>query len=298
MTEKLIGVIGMTLVFNTPYRAVTIAIEAISANRRRTGDRLAEALPRKMLTPIADSTSTNRSIAVLIVVTASSPVAVASLPGADQSTPTERGDYLRLCRNLNVLNPTGWHRNRNTILTQPVQMQLDRFTDSLLGLSERGTGRNAPRQVRYVCREVRTSFFYNNSVAHADPLSAESRLLQDTVERARSQMITWFAWHGHPAWLVRVLVLAMATAGDNEIPAIFLENPQHLGDLHHRRLVFEKCTQRPANPGNSPDSGLKVPDLFPHFSPGPYYRDFPCAAKNFQITVSSIHRRTRRIAPA
>jgi hypothetical protein len=56
MTEKLIGVIGMTLVFNTPYRAVTIAIEAISANRRRTGDRLAEALPRKMLTPIADST--------------------------------------------------------------------------------------------------------------------------------------------------------------------------------------------------------------------------------------------------
>jgi hypothetical protein len=82
MTEKLIGVIGKSLAFSTTRSAIATAREKTNADHRRAGFRLADEVPRKQLTAIADNTAIARRIAVPIVVMASCMSARGRLPHA------------------------------------------------------------------------------------------------------------------------------------------------------------------------------------------------------------------------
>ena len=57
-------------------------------------------------------------------------------------------------------------------------------------------------------------------------------MLEDTVLRARGQIIAWLTRNCHPPRLGRVLELAMATVLRDLEPAILLQELKDLGDFH------------------------------------------------------------------
>ena len=60
-------------------------------------------------------------------------------------------------------------------------------------------------------------------------------MLQNAIQSARSQVVTWFSRHGNASSLDRMLELAMAAARCNQKPTIVIKHPQHLTNLHRTK---------------------------------------------------------------
>jgi hypothetical protein len=59
-------------------------------------------------------------------------------------------------------------------------------------------------------------------------LFLQTRLLEDTVQRARCQIVAWFAWNGNSPELYAVLELAVTTPGRYQIPPVLAQHPQYV----------------------------------------------------------------------
>jgi hypothetical protein len=52
---------------------------------------------------------------------------------------------------------------------------------------------------------------------------------------------------GHPTRLVRMLELAVAPTRGNEVPAIFMKQAKHLGNLHFDRISGRPSSYKPVS---------------------------------------------------
>jgi hypothetical protein len=66
--------------------------------------------------------------------------------------------------------------------------------------------------------------------------SLQTSLLPDAVQGSESHVVAWFSRDGHATRLGRVLELAVTPASGNEVPAIFVKQAKHLGNLHCERI--------------------------------------------------------------
>jgi hypothetical protein len=77
-------------------------------------------------------------------------------------------------------------------------------------------------------------------------------LFKDTIFGSGRDIIAEFPWDRHPTWLSRVLELAMASPGSNQVPPVIFEHRQDFGDLH-RLLKF--AYHQADSEANGPQSG-------------------------------------------
>jgi len=75
-------------------------------------------------------------------------------------------------------------------------------------------------------------------------VSSEARLLEDTVERARCQIVAGLARNGDPAKLRGVLELTMATANCNKEPPIIMQQTEQGTHFHPPTLPLAPSLQR------------------------------------------------------
>src|SRR6185436_12634351 len=87
-------------------------------------------------------------------------------------------------------------------------------------------------------------------------LLPQPSLFEDAVQRAGRQIVPRLARYGDATRLFRMPVLAVATAGAFEIPAILLEHPQYVSNLHsippspvalRRQALCSICTLPPVH---------------------------------------------------
>src|ERR1035441_6874908 len=101
-------------------------------------------------------------------------------------------------------------------------------------------------------------------------LLLQTRLLQDTVERAGCQIVARLAGHRHPTWLRRMLELSVGSTSGMQIPAIIMQHSWDIGHLHRISLALDEDHRIAAL--MTPIQGRKwegfwapmCPDVLPH----------------------------------
>ena len=163
--------------------------------------------------------------------------------------PSIRADGRASSPYVDVFDLARWDWDRKSIFSQPFDMECDGFADFGLDLRNAGAGCDAAGQVRDVRGVVAFCLLDDDRVAHITS-RLETCLLEDAVQRAWREIVAWLTWNSDPTGLARVLVLAMTAPCGDEVPAICLDQPKHLADLHRRRI--------PARPGRRKPSRTRL----------------------------------------
>jgi hypothetical protein len=108
------------------------------------------------------------------------------------------------------------------------------------GLIARLAGSNAAGKIRGVRRVIPFGLFYDNKEAvHALPSLRPTKpgLLESAIQGPRSQVIAGASGNGDSPGLGPMLELAVTALCCREVPAIFLNEPDDVSDLHPERLA-------------------------------------------------------------
>jgi len=136
---------------------------------------------------------------------------------------------------LNIVDTAGRRGNRSAVFTQTIQVKFDGLANSLLRSRKRFTSSYAAWEIRHVRGVITTGVFDDNCVAHDKTLFLQSRLLEDTVQSARCQIVAWFSRHRHTTRLTGVLELAMTTSCRYQVPTVLTaDQAQYVSYLHSR----------------------------------------------------------------
>src|SRR5580704_5486359 len=135
---------------------------------------------------------------------------------------------------LNIVDTAGRRGNRSAVFTQTIQVKFDGLANSLLRSSKRFASSYAAWEIRHVRGVITTGVFDDNCVAHDKTLFLQSRLLEDTVQSARCQIVPWFSRHRHTTRLTGVLELAMTTSCRYQVPTVLTDQAQYVSYLHSR----------------------------------------------------------------
>jgi hypothetical protein len=74
-------------------------------------------------------------------------------------------------------------------------------------------------------------------------VSSQAGLLEDTVERARCQIVAELAWNGHPAGLGGMLELTMATPNCDKEPPVIMQQTEQGTHFHPPTLPLAPSLQ-------------------------------------------------------
>jgi hypothetical protein len=132
-------------------------------------------------------------------------------------------------------------------------MKLDGFANRLFCCGQRFAGSDATGEIRHIRGVVAAGIFNDNCVAHKlGPPFLQTRLLEDTVQSAWCQIVAWFARDRDPARLLRVLELAVAATGSDQIPTVLTNHAQYVSYFHDRsrlRMSYGRLTMRLSDAG-------------------------------------------------
>ena len=117
------------------------------------------------------------------------------------------------------------------VLDEALKVKLDRRAKSGQGLLDRFAGGDTSGEIGHVCGIIAFGFLKYDGVAHESPLP-EPGLSKNAVEGSNSYIITWVSGHRDSASFGRMLVLTMASALGNQMPAVSFDDPQHLAHFH------------------------------------------------------------------
>ena len=147
----------------------------------------------------------------------------------DEPTCLLRGDF-------DVFDSTRGLRDRESVLTQPFDMEDDGFPYFIFNLGDGCPCCNAPRKVWHIGRVVALGFLDDDCVTHMTS-RFETCLFQDTVQRTGREIVAGLSWNGNAANLARVLELTMTSTRRDQMPTIGLQQPEHFADLHDMRMA-------------------------------------------------------------
>ena len=133
---------------------------------------------------------------------------------------------------VHIFHEAGGLGNGKTILSHPLQVQSNRFTQELLGLLNGRAGSNAPRQIGDVRRRSSSPLFRSRWHIVSWHLSLEARLLQYTIERARRQIIACLSRNRDSSRLDRMLELPMTASRHNQSPSVRFQQIQDIANRH------------------------------------------------------------------
>jgi hypothetical protein len=144
-------------------------------------------------------------------------------------TPAE--PLARLRRNVDVLDLARWCRDRHAVFPHAFDVEGNSVADLTLDLRHGGTRSDTTGQVWNVGRVVALGLFNHDGITHTTS-QLQTRLLEDAIQCARSEIIARFAGYCDPAGLRRVFELAVTAPRGHKVPAIGLQQAQNFANFH------------------------------------------------------------------
>src|SRR5262249_20797962 len=133
---------------------------------------------------------------------------------------------------LDVIAPRRRFRNGQPVLPQALKVELRCAADVEQHLFDRLARCYAAGEVGNIGREIiRTALDYDR-VPHLCSLSPNLSLIENALQRSRMNLITGMPRYRNPSTFLPVLILAMATAIANQMPAIVFDQFDQVLDLH------------------------------------------------------------------